>query len=155
MRIARVHVICGGLVIAVTAAAVAGLFEPLRSLNATVEQERERFMALKTALVQRLIPSHGYRCCLNEPCTSCIEETPDHGEGASCDCLSDLVHGAAPCGQCIGGILEGEGNPYLAQYFVHALAQAVGQQHQDTLRMILKAKYGDRVDPVRRVPGPS
>ena len=61
-----------------------------------MEKEREDFISLKNKIIGEQI-SHGkYKCCLEKPCTYCIEKTPGHGEGATCDCLQDIVEGNHP-----------------------------------------------------------
>lgn len=107
----------------------------------SVDEKRDTFIDLKTDIQRDLIPSGNYKCCLENPCTYCIEKTPGHGEGAVCDCLSDIINGQHPCGECIGEILEGHGNPYLAEYFPAAIAEEVGEEHIETLKMIIAEKY--------------
>jgi hypothetical protein len=106
-----------------------------------MENVRSDFISLKNSIQQQMKMQHNYRCCLEKPCTYCIEKTPGHGEGAACDCLSDLVNGVHPCGECIGEILEGHGNPYLAEYFATAIAEEIGEQHLNTLKQIISEKY--------------
>jgi hypothetical protein len=89
---------------------------------------------------------HKYRCCLEKPCVYCIEKTPGHGEGAACECLKDIMEGVHPCGECIGEILEGHGNPLIAEYFAQSIAEEVGEEHLDTLKEIVEEKYGIPVD---------
>jgi len=81
-----------------------------------------------------------YKCCLDKPCTYCIEKTPGHGEGSTCLCLEDVINGVHPCGECIGEILEGHGNQYLAEYFAKAIAEKTGEY--DAIAKIIEAKYG-------------
>jgi hypothetical protein len=107
----------------------------------TMDQKRNTFITLKDSIQQDLLPIHKYRCCLEKPCTYCIEKTPGHGEDASCDCLKDIIDGVHPCGECIGEILEGHGNPYLAEYFAKAIAEKVGEEHLMTLKQIIEDKY--------------
>jgi hypothetical protein len=90
-----------------------------------------------------------YRCCLEKACTYCIEKSPGHGEGATCDCLSDVVEGRHPCGECIGEILEGHGNKYLSKYFASSIAEEVGQEHLPTLKKIISQKYN--IDPEEQI----
>ena len=106
-----------------------------------MHDDREDYILLKGNIITSLIPEGGYRCCLNKPCAYCIEKTPGHGEGATCDCLSDVVNGVHPCGECIGEIMEGHGNRFLSKYFAKAIAEEVGEQHIDTLRQIMFEKY--------------
>ena len=109
--------------------------------NMHVSEHRDELISHKVAIQNNLISSGDYACCLAQPCTYCIEKTPGHGEGASCSCLDDVVNGLHPCGECIGEIMEGHGNPFLAKYFAKAIAEEVGEQHIDTLREIIEDKY--------------
>tara|TARA_Y100000034_G_C6902645_1_gene417853 strand:+ start:1317 stop:1736 length:420 start_codon:yes stop_codon:yes gene_type:complete len=106
-----------------------------------MHDSREDYILLKGNIITSLIPEGGYRCCLEKPCAYCIEKTPGHGEGATCDCLSDVVNGVHPCGECIGEIMEGHGNRFLSKYFAKSIAEEVGEQHIDTLRQIMFEKY--------------
>ena len=110
------------------------------------EEKREHFISLKNNMQLELIDDREYKCCLEKPCTYCIEKTPGHGEGASCNCLKDVVEGVHPCGECIGEILEGHGNPNLAKYFANAIAEKVGEEHIQTLKEIVEEKYDATVD---------
>ena len=104
--------------------------------------KRTEFIAHKNAIISSLIPQGKYRCCLEKPCTYCIEKDPKHGEGATCDCLNDIVNGVHPCGECIGEIMEGHGNRYLSKYFANAIAEEMGEQHKPALKQMMKEKYG-------------
>ena len=105
----------------------------------SMDEKRDTFISLKGHIQGDLMPHGNYRCCLEKPCTYCIEKTPGHGEGAICDCLSDVVNGVHPCGECIGEILEGHGNPYLKEYFAEAIAEKTGQK--DAIQKIIDEKY--------------
>lgn len=111
-----------------------------------MDDMRDEFISLKSSIQGGMRGQHMYRCCLEKPCAYCIEKTPGHGEGAACDCLSDIVNGVHPCGECIGEILEGHGNLYLAEYFAVSIAEEVGEAHLDTLRQIIFEKYGIPVE---------
>ncbi len=104
-----------------------------------MEEKRKEFIELKEEIHGDLMPHGGYRCCLDKPCTYCIEKTPGHGEGAVCDCIADLINGVHPCGECIGEILEGHGNPYLAEYFAEAIAEKTGEK--EAIMRIIEDKY--------------
>ena len=130
----------GGIVLIVFVVGVSGIHIP-HVMDHPMDERRENFIAAKESIIQDLLPQGKYRCCLEEPCTSCIEKTPGHGEGATCDCLSDVVNGVHPCGECIGQILEGHGNPYLAEYFAPAIAEKVGKQFEPVLQKIIAEKY--------------
>ncbi len=83
-----------------------------------------------------------YRCCMKEPCSRCFAKKENHEKEAVCDCLDDLVNGVHPCGECIGEILEGEGNPLLAEYFASSIAEKLGKEHITTLKNIIFEQYG-------------
>lgn len=106
-----------------------------------MDMMRENHISLKNSIIGELITQGKYKCCLEKPCAYCIEKTPGHGEGATCNCLEDIVNGRHPCGECIGEILEGHGNPYLAEYFARAIAEEVGEEHLPTLKKIIAEKY--------------
>jgi len=125
------------------------LFFYLPSLNHStmdMEEKRDHFVSLKNNMQLELVEDREYKCCLMKPCTYCIEKTPGHGEGASCNCLKDIVEGVHPCGECIGEILEGHGNPNLAKYFANAIAEKVGEEHIQTLKEIIEKKYDVPLD---------
>ncbi|MAE42818.1 hypothetical protein CMO93_03530 [Candidatus Woesearchaeota archaeon] len=114
---------------------------PEKKHEMNMEEMRNSFISLKNSIQKENLQNHKYRCCLEKPCVYCIEKTPGHGEGSICDCLSDIINGVHPCGECIGEILEGHGNPYLAEYFAKAIAEKVGEEHLDTLKEIISEKY--------------
>lgn len=105
----------------------------------TMDMKRAEFISLKNEIIGEQLLNGDYRCCLEKPCTYCIEKTPGHGEGAICDCLSDIINGIHPCGECIGEILEGHGNPYLAEYFPAAIAEKTGEL--EAIKRIIAEKY--------------
>lgn len=106
-----------------------------------MEHQREHFVHHKDSMMSKMIMDGGYACCLEKACTYCIEKTPGHGEGATCNCLSDVVNGVHPCGECIGEIMEGHGNPFLAKFFARSIAEEVGQQYYSALTGIISDKY--------------
>lgn len=108
--------------------------------------DREMFVGMKNHMIGEMIADEKYKCCLEKPCTYCIEKTPGHGEGASCNCLEDIMNGVHPCGECIGEILEGHGNRFLAKYFASSIAEEVGEEHLETLREIISSKYDVSVE---------
>lgn len=103
--------------------------------------QRDEFLLEKEHMMSGMIAHGDYACCLEKPCTYCIEKTPGHGEGATCTCLEDVINGVHPCGECIGEILEGHGNRFLAEYFAVSIAEEVGEEHLDSLREIVSSKY--------------
>jgi len=153
--------VAAGLIFAVVVAFVVGTLTPMGAgwsehnvsdqmmMMETMDEHRDDFLAYRAAMIMEMIEHGEYRCCLESPCTYCIEKTPGHGEGATCDCLADIVEGKHPCGECIGEILEGHGNQYLAEYFAVAIAEEVGEQHVDTLRAIISEKYDIAIEKQR------
>lgn len=103
--------------------------------------DREVFIEMKNHMIGEMIADEKYKCCLEKPCVYCIEKSPGHGEGATCNCLEDVVNGVHPCGECIGEILEGHGNRFLAKYFAKAISEEVGEEHLETIKQIVSHKY--------------
>ena len=108
--------------------------------NMDTDEQREVIMGLNGLIHSDLILSSNYRCCLEEPCSKCITKSPGHGEGATCSCLKDIMEGVHPCGECIGEILEGHGNEFLAPYFATAIAEKTGEL--EAIQRIILEKYG-------------
>ena len=94
------------------------------------------------AAVMDLVADGRYRCCLEKPCSYCYIEHGSSGDGAVCDCVADIVAGSAPCGECIGEILEGNGNPLLAEYFASAIASETGASSRPALVRFVEETYG-------------
>ncbi|MBT4870200.1 MAG: hypothetical protein HON47_01345 [Candidatus Diapherotrites archaeon] len=129
-----------------TGAGAISAFMMQDEMNMSVEEKREDFITLKESIQEDMRHDHKFRCCLMKPCTYCIEKTPGHGEGAECDCLSDLMNGVHPCGECIGEIMEGHGNSLLANTFAVAIAEKMGDQHLPALKQMMFEKYGVLVE---------
>jgi len=55
--------------------------------------DRDTFVGMKDDMIGEMIADGNYKCCLEKPCTYCIEKTPGHGEGATCLCLEDIMNG--------------------------------------------------------------
>jgi hypothetical protein len=110
-------------------------------VDMSMDERRDVFIFLKNNMQRELLSQGGYKCCLEKPCTYCIEKTPGHGEGAICNCLEDIVNGKHPCGECIGEILEGHGNSYLKEYFALAIAEKVGMNYLEVIESIIEEKY--------------
>lgn len=91
--------------------------------------------------IHKLIEDGRYRCCLSSPCSYCFLNSSSVGDSAVCDCLDEVVNGEHPCGECMGEILEGNGNKYLVEYFPEAIADEVGVNYLDSLRGIITDKY--------------
>jgi len=96
--------------------------------------------------IKNLLAEGRYKCCLIKPCSYCFSD-PDHqNEELVCDCLEDLMNGKHPCGECIGEILEGNGNPLISEYFATSIAEKIGENHLLALKRIIAEKYDMPVD---------
>lgn len=136
--------------------ALAALLAAPAAQEDAVRAQRAHFVALKERLQYTLAAQERYRCCLKEPCTYCLAEQEEAraGEDAPlCACLDAVVEGRAPCGACVGEILEGEGNPLLAPYFADALADALGPRHRSLIARALAERYGAAVSTPALPPG--
>lgn len=146
-----------GMVFVLVAGLLIGFF--VHSMTVPIEQSTEKsfeeknidektaqFISEKNAIIAEMQEQGKYTCCLEKPCTYCIEKTPGHGEGASCSCADDILAGEHPCGECIGEILEGHGEPVLAPYFAKAISHKVGEQHLDHLKGIIADMYDISVE---------
>jgi hypothetical protein len=111
-----------------------------------ISHTRDNYLDIKHSITSEMMSRGEYACCLERPCTYCIEKTPKHGEGAACNCLKDVMTGVHPCGECIGEILEGHGNKFLAPYFARAIAEEVGMHHLPLIKQIIEEKYGMLVE---------
>jgi len=108
--------------------------------------QRDHFISLRREIQDEQRAQEKYACCLKIPCIYCIEKTPNHGEAESCRCLDDVMNGRHPCGECIGEILEGHGNPLIAKYFAKSIAEEVGPDHIDMLKQIIAGKYNISIE---------
>lgn len=115
-------------------------FLPNNQHSMSMDEMRESFISIKDDIKHDLLSKGDYKCCLDKPCTYCIEKTPGHGEGAICSCLEDVMNGVHPCGECIGEILEGHGNKYIANYFATAISEKTGEK--EAIQRIIEEKYG-------------
>ena len=68
----------------------------------SMDEKRESFISLKNDMIGEMISQGRYRCCLEKPCVYCIEKTPGHGEGATCNCLEDIVRDRVLLGLLVG-----------------------------------------------------
>ena len=98
--------------------------------------DREMLIGMKDHMIGEMMADGDYKCCLEKPCTYCIEKTPGHGEGATCTCLEDIMNGTHPCGECMGEILEGHGNRFIAKYFATAIAEELGEEHLGSIKQV-------------------
>jgi len=107
----------------------------------SVDEQREVFMNQKDEMISQMIEEGDYACCLQHPCVSCISNTKSHGDGATCTCLEDVINGVHPCGECVGGILGGRGNRFLAKYFAKSISDGSGGSYYEELKKIISEKY--------------
>lgn len=114
----------------------------------TVDEQRLEWMSEADVIRGDLAVKGMYDCCLEKPCWYCIQKTPGHGEGATCECLSDIMNGEHPCGECIGEILEGHGlkDREIVKLYARAIAHKVGEQHTDHLKGIIADMYNITVE---------
>lgn len=105
----------------------------------SIEEKHKVFVETETSLTHEFLQKGMYACCLETPCHTCLSLTPYHGEGAECECLADVINGEAPCGECIGGILSGRGNKFLAPYFTQALSEKFGEK--EAIERIIEEQY--------------
>jgi len=100
----------------------------------------------KDAGIKNLLTEGRYKCCLIKPCSYCFSD-PDHQDKELvCDCIKDIMDGKHPCGECIGEILEGNGNPLISEYFATSIAEEVGEDHLVMLKQIIADKYDMPID---------
>lgn len=111
-----------------------------------IEKLREEFIAQKVQIIGLMDSQGNYSCCLEKPCTYCIEKSPGHGKGAECHCGEDVLNGVHPCEECIGEILEGHGRPELAPYYAKAIAEKVGPEFEDELQQMITIIYFDKTE---------
>ncbi len=95
----------------------------------------------KNSGIEKLLADGRYKCCMKEPCFRCFSKPGNQDKELVCDCMVDVYNGKHPCGECIGEILEGAGNPLMAEYFATSIAEELGEQHLNTLRQIISEKY--------------
>ncbi len=91
--------------------------------------------------ILELIKQGKYRCCLEKPCRYCFYKNNPDENGRLCNCLDEVVAGEAPCGECLGEILEGEGNHLLKEYFPNSLADELGKENLPFIKRLLQKKY--------------
>ncbi len=91
--------------------------------------------------IKDLLAQGRYKCCLEKPCVYCFSNPEKQDKDLVCDCLEDIMNGKHPCGECIGEILEGGGNPLISEYFASAIAEEVGKEYTQTLKQIIAEKY--------------
>tara|TARA_Y100000310_G_C20699925_1_gene828782 strand:- start:6249 stop:6710 length:462 start_codon:yes stop_codon:yes gene_type:complete len=132
----------GAMTPALSSCSMDGEMDKTKSFeHQSMDMKRSAFIAQKDAIIQEMKDDENYRCCLEIPCTYCIEKSPGHGEGAQCHCLKDVMEGVHPCGECIGEAMEGHANKFIAEYFPRAIAEKVGEQHKPALDKIFSDMY--------------
>ncbi len=116
--------------------------EAIKASN--IDEQRGAWIDIADNIRGKLALEGKYNCCLEKPCWYCIQKTPGHGEGATCECMNDIMNGEHPCGECIGEILEGNGekDPELVKRYATAIAHKVGIEHTDHLKTIIEDMYG-------------
>lgn len=105
-----------------------------------IDEQKAEVISEITVMKTKLKDEGKYACCLDESCNECLL---DEGE---CDCAKRVAGGEHPCGECIGEILEGHGDPNLSKYFAKAIAHKVGEQHLEHLKAIIADMYGITVE---------
>lgn len=115
--------------------------ETIKSLS--VSEQRGTWIEIADNIRGKLALEGKYNCCLEKLCWYCIQKTPGHGEGATCECLNDILNGEHPCGECIGEILEGHGlkDPVIVKLYAKAISHKVGSQHLNHLKEIIADMY--------------
>ena len=83
--------------------------------------------------IHKLTKEGKYRCCLNTPCTYCFVNSSIKNDNMICDCLDEVVSGEVPCGECVGEILEGNGNKYLTEYFPEIISKVIYEYNNITI----------------------
>jgi len=135
------------LIIAIVVAGIPILFHTMNMEEMVMDSiNGEKNMRLAIASEQKeamyqLIREGKYRCCIENPCSYCFLNSTVSEDGTVCDCLDEIVNGEHPCGECIGEILEGNGNKYLSEYFPAAIADEIGDQYLGVLGKIVDDKY--------------
>ncbi len=102
---------------------------------------RIAFADKQKAAIYQLVKEGKYRCCIENPCSYCFLNSTPEEDGTICDCLDEVMNGEHPCGECMGEILEGNGNKFLSEYFPAAIADEVGDKYLETLEEIIDDKY--------------
>ncbi len=111
---------------------------------AHLQMSMDQLGELKDRQIASLIDADRYKCCLEEPCGYCLFKNKGQ-DGLVCDCLKDVMEGEAPCGECVGEILEGEGNPLLAAYFSKALIEEFGEANRQLIDSLVNQRYPNHI----------
>jgi hypothetical protein len=137
-------VLIGGVVFSIV------LFMPSSEMNHLAEkyttEHNKEIIAEMDGGIKNLLTEGRYKCCMLKPCSRCFANPDHHDEELVCDCLVDIMNGKHPCGECLGEILEGNGNPLISEYFATAIAEKVGEDHLLALKKIIASKYDMSVE---------
>ncbi len=121
------------------------LFMPSSEMNHRAEkhstEHNKEIITEMDGGIKNLLADGRYKCCMLKPCSRCFSNPDNHDKELVCDCLVDIMNGKHPCGECIGEILEGNGNPLISEYFAIAIAEKVGESHLLSLKKIVADKY--------------
>ncbi len=101
----------------------------------------KKIIGEKDAGIKNLLTEGRYKCCLSKPCSYCFSDPEKQDKELVCDCLEDIMNGKYPCSECIGEILEGNGNPLISEYFATAISEKLGNNYLPDLKQIIADKY--------------
>lgn len=126
------------------------LFMPNSEMNHLAEkhstEHNKEVIAEMDEGIKNLLADGKYKCCMLKPCSRCFADPDHHDKELVCDCLVDIMNGKHPCGECLGEILEGNGNPLISEYFATAIAEKIGEDYLLPLKNIIASKYDMPVD---------
>jgi len=140
-------IIFGGMTLLLVGGVIGGnvLSTPDPSINHSAIKDSSEYnkeiIAEKDESVKNLLAEGRYKCCLENPCSYCFSDVEHQDRELVCDCLVDIMNGNHPCGECIGEILEGNGNPLISEYFATAIAEKIGDNYLLPLKQIIADKY--------------
>ena len=120
-------------------------FMPSSKMNHRAEkystEHNKEIIAEMDEGIKNLLAEGRYKCCMLKPCSRCFSNPDHHDKELVCDCLVDIMNGKHPCGECLGEILEGNGNPLISEYFATAIAEKIGEDYLPALKSIIADKY--------------
>ncbi len=126
------------------------LFMPVSGVNHSTTknttEDNKKIAANTDAGIKSLLADGRYKCCLLKPCSYCFSDSEHQDRELVCGCINDIMEGKHPCGECIGEILEGKGNPLISEYFASAISEEVGAKYLPVLKNIIADKYDMPVD---------
>ncbi len=147
IELIKKNIVLGTVALLLIGGVVGGtvLSMPTSEMNHGAEKYSSEYnkeiIAEKDEGVKNLLAEGRYKCCLTKPCSYCFSDPNHQDEELVCDCLENIMNGKHPCGECIGEILEGNGNPLISEYFATAIAEKVGESHLVALKQIIADKY--------------